>query len=304
MDLKQLKYFLEVAQSGGFTKAADKLNIVQSAVSLAVKRLEDELDVKLFDRRDRKISLTVEGETLLKNAKDIFRRVDQARQEIADLRGLLKGEVQVGLTPVLSSCFFPKIISSFKRQFPALSISVTGDSASNIQRNIASGTLDIGIFEGEIQNQPNSYHLLREEVVVCVHRYHPYAKKRSCMISELLAEPLVQFQEGYYMRKVIDDLAFKEGVVPIVVAESNLPSLLSSMVKEELGLAFLPKMATGNDPDIVKVSCDPSIYIDLSITWKRDSPLSPANRAFVDFLIQEVDDYYMLARAASTFPLP
>jgi DNA-binding transcriptional LysR family regulator len=304
MDLRQLRFFLEVAQSGGFTRAADKLNTAQSAVSLAIKKLEDELEVKLFDRRDRRVSLTVEGETLVKNAKDIFRRVAQARQEIADLRGLLSGEVQVGLTPVLSSFFFPKIISTFKRQFPALKISVTGDSASNIQRKIESGTLDIGILEGKISEQLDSHHLLREEVVACVHRYHPFAKKKTCTTRELLAEPLVQFQKGYYIREIIDELAVKEGLVPTVMAESNLLSLVNSMVKEELGLAFMLKMAVGNDPDIVKVSCDPPIYLDLAIAWKKQSPLSPANRAFVNFLVREVDDYYMLAQAASTFPLP
>ncbi len=210
MDLRQLRFFLEVADSGGFTRAADKLNTAQSAVSLAIKKLEDELEVKLFDRRDRRVTLTVEGETLVKNAKDIFRRVAQARQEIADLRGLLSGEMQVGLTPVLSSFFFPKIISTFKRQFPALKISVTGDSASNIQRKIESGTLDIGILEGKISEQLDSHHLLREEVVACVHRYHPFAKKKTCTTRELLAEPLVQFQKGYYIREIIDELAVKE----------------------------------------------------------------------------------------------
>jgi DNA-binding transcriptional LysR family regulator len=304
MDLRQLRFFLEVAESGGFTRAADKLNTAQSAVSLAIKKLEDELEVKLFDRRDRRVSLTVEGETLVKNAKDIFRRVAQARQEIADLRGLLSGEVQVGLTPVLSSFFFPKIISTFKRQFPALKISVTGDSASNIQRKIESGTLDIGILEGKISEQLDSHHLLREEVVACVHRYHPFAKKKTCTTRELLAEPLVQFQKGYYIREIIDELAVKEGLVPTVMAESNLLSLVNSMVKEELGLAFMLKMAVGNDPDIVKISCDPPIYLDLAIAWEKQSPLSPANRAFVNFLVREVDDYYMLAQAASTFPLP
>ncbi len=304
MDLRQLRFVLEVAESGGFTRAADKLNTAQSAVSLAIKKLEDELEVKLFDRRDRRVTLTAEGETLVKNAKDIFRRVAQARQEIADLRGLLRGEVQVGLTPVLSSFFFPKIISTFKRQFPALKISVTGDSASNIQRRIESGTLDIGILEGKISRQLDSHHLLREEVVACVHRYHPFAKKKTCTTRELLAEPLVQFQKGYYIREIIDELAEKEGLVPRVMAESNLLSLVSSMVKEELGLAFMLKMAVGNDPDIVKIFCDPPIYLDLAIAWKRESPLSPANRAFVNFLVREVDDYYMLAQAASTFPLP
>ncbi|NJC87621.1 MAG: LysR family transcriptional regulator [Desulfuromonas sp.] len=304
MDLRQLKFFLEVADSGGFTRAAEKLNIAQSALSIAIKKLEDELEVKLFVRRDRKVSLTVEGESLALNARAIFRGVAKARQEIADLRGLLSGEVRVGLTPMLSSFFFPKIISSFKRRFPALQISISGDSAWNIQRKIESGDIDLGLINGKVPESLDSHHILREEVVACVHRFHPFAKKKQCPIGDLLAEPLVQFQKGYYLRELVDELAAGEGIVPVVMTESNLFSLVRNLVKEELGLAFLLKMAAAKDPDLATISCDPPLFLDFAIAWKKDVPLSPANRAFVNFLIQEVDDYYMLTQAAATFPLP
>lgn len=303
MDLRQLKFFLEVADSGGFTKAAKKLNIAQSALSIAIKNLEDDLEVKLFIRRDRKVSLTAEGESLVLNAKEIFKGLAKARQEIADLRGLLRGEVRVGLTPMLSSFFFPKIISAFKRRYPALQISIYGDSASNIQRKIESGDIDMGIINGKVPEGLDSHHMLREEVVACVHRFHHLAAKKKCPIRDLLAEPLVQFTKGYYLREILDEIAAKEGIVPVVMAESNLFSLVRSLVKEELGLAFLLKMAA-KDPDVATISCDPPLYLDLAIAWKKYVPLSPANRAFVNFLIQEVDDYYMLTQAAATFPLP
>lgn len=304
MDLRQLNFFLEVADSGGFTKAAEKLNIAQSALSIAIRKLEDELEVKLFVRRDRKVSLTAEGESLVLNAKEIFRGVAKARQEIADLRGLLRGEVRVGLTPMLSSFFFPKIISAFKRRFPALQISVYGDSAWNIQRKIESGEIDMGIISGRTPAGLDSHHVLREEVVACVHRFHPLAGRKKSAVRDLLAQPLVQFKKGYYLRELVDELAASHGIVPVVMAESNLFSLVRSLVKEELGLAFLLRMAVAKEAGVATIPCDPPLFLDLAIAWKKDAPLSPANRAFINFLKQEVDDYYMLTEAAATFPLP
>ena len=143
MDVKQLRFFQGVAECESFTKAAEQLHIAQPALSIAIKKLEDELDVLLFNRRDRKISLTAEGEALLLHAQSILQGVNNAKQEIADLRGLLKGEVRVGLTPMLSSFFFTKIIASFKQSHPGLRISISGDSAWKIQRKIESGELAI-----------------------------------------------------------------------------------------------------------------------------------------------------------------
>lgn len=304
MDLRQLKFFLGVAACESFTKAAEKLNIAQPALSIAIKKLEEELDVLLFNRRDRKISLTAEGEALLLHAQGILQAVESAKQEIADLRGLLKGEVRVGLTPMLSSFFFPRIISSFKLSHPGLKISVLGDSAWNIQRKIESGELDLGVITGEVPDGFDSHHLLREEVVACVHTGHHLAGRKKVALRELLGEPLIHYKEGYHLRELIDELCDREKITPAVVAESNMFSLIRGLVKEKLGVAFFLKMVVARDAEVAAISCDPPLFIDLHIAWKKNPYLSRANRAFADFLIQELDEYYLLTQAAGTFPLP
>lgn len=304
MDVRQLKFFLGVAASESFTKAAERLHIAQPALSIAIKKLEEELNVLLFNRRGRQISLTAEGEALLLHAQSILQGISNAKREIADLRGLLKGEVRVGLTPMLSSFFFPRIISSFKLSHPGLRISISGDSAWSIQRSIGSGELDIGVIAGEVPEGLDSHHLLREEIVACVYPGHPFAGRKKVGLRELLGEPLIHYKEGYHLRELIDELCAREGITPAVVAESNLFSLIRSLVKEKLGLAFFLKMVVARDAEVAALSCDPPLFMDLHIAWKKNSYLSRANRAFVDFLIQELDEYYLLTQAAGTFPLP
>lgn len=304
MDLRQLKFFLGVAACESFTKAAEQLHIAQPALSISIKKLEEELDVILFNRRDRRISLTAEGEALFRHAQGILQGVSNAKQEIADLRGLLKGEVRVGLTPMLSSFFFPKIISSFTLSHPGLKISISGDSAWSIQRKIESGELDIGVIAGAVPCCLDSHHLLREEIVACVYPEHPFAGRKKVPLCELLGEPLIHYKEGYHLRELIDEQCTREGITPAVVAESNLYSLIRSLVKEKLGLAFFLKMVVACDAEVAAISCNPPLFVDLHIAWKKKSYLSKANRAFIDFLIQELDEYYMLTEAARTFPLP
>lgn len=304
MDLRQLHFFLEVARAESFTRAAEKLHIAQPALSISIRKLEDELEVALFNRRDRKITLTAEGEALARHARIIEQQVSEARQELDDLRGLLRGEVRVGLSPMLSSYFFPQIVASFKRRYPALQLSINGDSARNIQRKIASGALDMGVIAGAVPEGLDSHLLVRDEVVACVHWSHPLAGRKTAPLRMLLAEPLIHFSEGYHLRELIEERAAREGIVPVVAAESNLFALARSLVREELGLAFFPRMVVARDSEMAVVSCDPPLFLDLAISWKKNASLSRANRAFVEFVTQEVDDYYLLAQAAGTFPLP
>jgi DNA-binding transcriptional LysR family regulator len=304
MDLRQLRFMLEVARAGSFTRAAQKLHIAQPALSIAIRKLEDELEVQLFNRRDRTITLTAEGAALARHARLMEQQMDAARQELDDLRGLLRGEVRMGLSPMLSSHFFPQILASFKRRYPALQLSINGDSARNIQRKIASGSLDMGVIAGVVPEGLDAHLLVRDELVACVHRSHPLAGRKTAPLRVLLAEPLIHFSEGYHLRELIDERAAQEGLTPSVVAESNLFSLARSLVREELGLAFFPKMVVASESEMAVISCDQPLLLDLSIVWKKHATLSRANRVFVDYVIQEVDDYYLLTQAAGTFPLP
>lgn len=290
MDVRQLRYFLEVARLSNFTKAAEALRIAQPAVSMAVKKLEEELDLVLFNRQDKKVSLTAEGEIFLPHARRILDDLRGAELEMAELKGLSKGEVRIGITPMISAYFFPDIIRDFKRSYPQLRVSVLGEGSGRIQKMIGQGELDMGVVAGSGSGSfPPTLEVrrfLREEIVVCVPLDHPFAGRRSVTLAEFIGEPLVFYKEGYYIREFFLEALKETGSAPDIVFETNLFSLVKSLVRNGTGISIFLKMVLSEDRDLAAVHFDPPLHLDLLIAWKRDTYLSLANRAFVDFLLQ------------------
>lgn len=287
MDLRQLRVFTEVARQGSFTRAAERLHIAQPAVSISVRRLEEELELTLLNRQEKRVTLTAEGETLLAHAGRILESCSAAEAEMAELRGLGRGEVRVGIPPMMSSYFFPLIIRDFRQRYPNLRLSVNGEGAASIQRMISKGEIDMGVIAG--RNVPQGLewqHFLREEIVACVPSDHPLAQRDSITLAEFLKEPLIFFKQGYYMRELMDKLVEDRCLEPKIVFETNLFSLVRSLIKERLGISTFLRMVVSGDAELAAVSFDPPLYLDLVIAWKANRYLSRANRAFIDFLLE------------------
>jgi Transcriptional regulator len=227
MDLRQIRYFTETARLGSFTRAAELLRIAQPAISMAIKRLEDELELTLFNRQDKRVTLTAEGHTFLEHALRLLADVKAAEQEMGDLRGLVKGEVRLGIPPMLSSYFFPGIIYDFTLRYPRLNLSVYGDGAGRIQQLLGKGELDMGVIaERNVPESLEARHFLKEEVVICVPRSHPFASRSSVTFAEFAGQPLVFYKEGYYQRELLLEKLRSCGVEPRIVFETNLFSLV------------------------------------------------------------------------------
>lgn len=287
MDLRQLRVFVEIVRRGSFTLAAEQLHIAQPAVSMTIRKLEDELDLILFNRQEKRVTLTAEGENLLRHAERILDNLAAAETEMAELRGLTHGEVRIGIPPMMSSYYFPLIIRDFRARYPKLKLAVNGEGAARIQRMIAKGELDMGVIAGQkLMDGLESQHFLREEIVACVPLTHPMAGRAKITLHEFLLEPLILFKEGYYMRELMDELVAGEALQPQVVFETNLFSLVRSLIKEKLGISTFLRMVVSGDNDLAAVSFDPPLYLDLCIAWKADRHLSRANRAFIEFLLE------------------
>ena len=287
MDVRQLRYFLEVARVSSFTKAAEGMRIAQPAISMAVKKLEDELDLVLFNRQDKRVSLTAEGELFLPHARRILDDLRAAELEMGELKGLTKGEVRLGITPMISAYFFPDIIRDFKKDYPQLHLSVLGEGAGRIQKMIGQGELDMGVVAGG--NFPETLEVrrfLREEIVACVPLDHPFARRDSVTLAEFIGEPLVFYKEGYYIREFFLEALKETGSAPNIVFETNLFSLVKSLVRNGTGISIFLRMVVAADTDLAAVSFEPPLHLDLLIAWKRHAYLSLANRAFVEFLLQ------------------
>ncbi len=288
MDLRQLRVFVEIVRQGSFTLAAEHLNIAQPAVSITIRKLEEELDLTLLNRNERRITLTSEGESLLRHAERILDHLASAETEMAEFRGLTHGEVRIGIPPMMSSYYFPQIIRDFHGRYPNLKLSVNGEGAARIQRMIAKGDLDMGVIAGQKFMEGLEYQrFLREEIVACVPLSHPLAARDKISLAEFLLEPLILFKEGYYMRELMDELVATEQLQPQVVFETNLFSLVRSLIKEKLGISTFLRMVISGDTELAAVSFDPPLHLDLFIAWKADRHLSRANRAFIDFLMEK-----------------
>jgi DNA-binding transcriptional LysR family regulator len=289
MDLRQIRAFVAVAKALNFTRAAEALHLAQPAVSMAIGKLEAQLELTLFSRQGRQVALTAEGEVFLRHAERILGDCLAADTEMAELKGLVRGEVRIGIPPMMSSYYFPRVIRDFRARYPFLQLSVLGEGAARIQRLIALGEIDMGVIAGSnIPEGLQSRHFLREEIVACVPAGHPLAAQGSVCLAEFLAEPLVLFKKGYYMRELTDELLRGSRRAPQVVFETNLFSLVRSLIREGVGVSTLLRMVVADDPQLAAVSFAPPLHLDLHIAWKGDGYLSRANRAFVDFLLERV----------------
>jgi len=288
MDIRQITFFVEIVRQRSFTRAAERLHVAQPAVSMAMKKLEDELELVLFNRQERQVTLTAEGEIFLRHAEKLLDEMAATEAEMEELRGLAKGEVRVGIPPMLSAYFFPQIICDFTKRYPGVHIAVSGEGASSIQKMIMQGELDLGVIAGTTFPETlETQLLLREEVIVCIPASHPLAARESVSVSELAAEPWIMYKEGYYLRELIHDVLKDAGVAANVAFETNLFSLAKPLVQKGLGIAVFLKMVVAEDEDLRAVQFDPPLYLDLLIGWKKRGYLSRANRAFLDFLLEE-----------------
>ena len=289
MDLRQLRAFVAIARQRNFTRAAEQLHIAQPAVSMTIRKLEEELELSLFNRQDKRVSLTAEGEAFLRHAEKILDGCETAESEMADLRGLSRGEVSIGIPPMMSTYYFPRVIREFCERYPGLRVSVHGAGTTRIERMIARGEIDMGVIAAEnVAGGLASRLVLREEVVIAVPAGHPLAGRDGVSMDEFLRQPLILFQEGYQMRELTDEAIRNSGREPRVVFETNLFSLARSVIKEGLGISTFLRMVLAEDAQLAAVSFDPPLYLDLHLAWKADGYLSRANRAFLDFLLERV----------------
>ncbi|MET0061977.1 MAG: LysR family transcriptional regulator [Candidatus Thiodiazotropha endolucinida] len=293
MDIKQLTYFKAVCQYGGFSAAARRLHIAQPAISIAMRKLEAELNLTLLHRSDRQITPTVEGEVLLGHAIRIIEMSEAAELEMRELRGLAKGEMRIGIPSMLGSYYFPPILMGFKHRYPALSLSVYEQGTRRLQDMIRTGELDLGVVVADPPPEDLETRLLtREEMVVCVPREHPLAARSSICMEEFFSHELVVFKTGYFLREFIDRYSQKRSQPPKIAFETNLIPLTKAIVRQGFGITTFLRMVVEQDTqnDLVAVPFDEPVFLDLSLAWKKGGYLSRANQAFIDFVLSQTKD--------------
>lgn len=287
MELRHLEHFVAVAEERNFTRAARRLHLVQSALSVSIRALEGELHVRLFERTTREVKLTDAGRLLLPEARRTLDAAASAQAAMLDAQHGLRGTLRLGMMQMITLGNVGSLIAQFHRERPLVDIRPTtapGGSAALIS-DVRRGTLDAAFVALGGSDQPGliATTLAAEPVLLGCPPDHPLASRDVISVSELADEQFVDFTPGWGTRTIADQLFARAGVERSIGIEVPDSSIQVSLVRAGLGLTILPRSMIA-DADLVGVPLRPTDTFNVAFIVAADRPMSPVTKAFADLV--------------------
>ena len=283
MELRQLKYFLTVSRLGSVTKAAEQCHIAQPAISIAIRNLEEELGVPLFERYHKRISLTPAGAVFLRRVEDIFNRVHSAAKEMEDFADLRRGVIRVGITPMLGAVIFPYVLSKFRADHPALELIVIEEGALTIESLLERGELDVALmFMPETPPELAVSPIFRSEIHVCMSPDNPLSERERIAFTKLKDEKFILFKENFLSRKLVLQECARHQITPNIAFSSNQIATIVSLIERSVGIGFLLEQLAHDNPRIKALRLIRPLYLEAGLVWNKSRYLSQSAKAFID----------------------
>lgn len=284
MELRQLEYFVAVAEERNFTRAAERVHVAQPGVSAQIKRLERELGQELLDRSGRQVTLTEVGAAVLPYARAALAAVAGARLAVDELTGLLRGHVAVGAV-TSHKVDLPGLLAEFHQRHPAVEITLSEDDTDNLLDALRNGRLDAAVASIG-REVPDGIALVvvdEQPVVAAVAHDHELAPHTAISLDTLRGRPLISLPRGTGIRRLLDNACGAAGFRPHIAFEAGDPGTLANLAAKGLGVAILPEVVAALRPDeLTAVRIErPSLSGRLVFAWRADGPSGPAGRAFV-----------------------
>lgn len=291
MELRQLEYFIAVAGEMNFTRAAQRLHLVQSALSTSVSKLEKELGVELFDRSKQQIEITQAGEVFREHARRVIHAARLAQDSMSTYRGQLSGTINFGSIVSFGAVEVPRILGEFHQAYPLVRIRLRPNQGplNAYLASIADGSLDLGLVTVPDQFPNNvEMQLLSEEPLLFVARPdHPLAQRDRVDIAELADEELIGFPPEFGLRRTVDSAFTAAGIAsrtPYEVATGF--AIATSLVRHGLGSIFMPASETSCCPDLRAVSVHPAPVWTVHLAHARRERLGPASATLAQLLVE------------------
>jgi DNA-binding transcriptional LysR family regulator len=248
MDVRQLEMFRSVAEEGGFTRAAERLHVSQSAVSRQVKLLEEELGSQLLHRHGRRVALTASGELLLKLANRVQRDIQDAVWQLSETGKLHRGQLRLGGGMTVCLFILPRLLKRFRKLYREVDLRVTSGTSEAILRLLRNHEVDLGLLTLPIvATDMEVVPVLKEEMVVVTAPGHPLSRARAADPKSLARFPWILFETGSNSRKVIDRFFLEESVPADVAMETENVEIIKAMVASGLGIGLIPYSAVAKD---------------------------------------------------------
>ncbi len=281
MTLARYEVFNVVVELKSITKAAAALNLTQSAVSYSIANLEAEIGFPLLIRSRSGITLTSNGERMLKHTRTILQSEEKMRQEVALINGISIGTVRIAAFPGVCIQWLPKVMKHFKQEYPSIEVKIFQGGFRDIEDWITNGEVDFGFVAlptlGGLEIMP-----LKEDRMLCIlPRDHPLSNQEKICVQQLKEEDFVILKSGYDndVKRIIHE---SRVALKIKFEMADVQSIIA-MVESGLGVSMIPELVLKSSPyKISALSFEPEEYRTIAIAATSLKELSPAAKKFID----------------------
>ena len=287
MELHQLRYFVAVAETGSFTRAAEREGITQPTLSEQIMRLEGKkngVGRRLFDRLGRKVVLTDAGHDLLGRAQAILAAVDEAERAVRD--SAEGGRLRAGAIPTVAPFVLPKAVTRFGKAHPGVQLQLQEDRTERLLADLLAGELDVGVMALPIRDDRlHVEKLYSEPLVVALPAGHRLAAKAEVKLADVVDEPFILLDDVHCFGDQVLSLCRRGGIEPKVVCRGEQIVTLLAMVAAGQGVTVVPEMAAVGDTSpqrVFRPLGKPAPTRTLCAVWHKQRYRPPSLRAFVE----------------------
>lgn len=286
MEIRQLRYFLDIAQTEHLTQSARNLFVTQSTLSHGLRQLEDELGVKLFDRVGRGLRLSQAGAAFQTYAGRALQEIEAGRMALTEMTGLQSGSLTVGVIPTFLNTLIPAAVAAFSAAYPKVRVVVRDLRADPIEELLMTGQLDVGIAfhpteRAEIEAEP----LFEERMLLVVGLGHPLMRRKTLAMKALANVPLALLTRSFATRRLIDDAFREAGVTPPIRVEMESVESLLAVCRSGVLASVVPERAAKQAADLHSIALvSPQPVRRAGVLWRKDASRSAAAQEFIALL--------------------
>jgi DNA-binding transcriptional LysR family regulator len=285
LQLAHLETLQAVTRHGSFSRAARELHLTQPAVSMQVRQLERALGVPLLERVGKRAFPTKAGEVLLAHAGRALRELETGVEVVQQLRGVVAGRIRLGTSASFSIYLLPPALRRFRVRYPKTELMVVTGNAPEIARAVVQNQLDVGIVSLPVRERELAVRAFyRHELVAIAPPDRPWRRGARVGAAELAREPLILFEQGATLRRVIDEWFQRAGVAPVLPMELNNTEAIKKLVESGLGRSVTSWFSVADDVRARRLAAArlaPPLHRDIGVILRHDKPRTPVLDAFL-----------------------
>jgi len=286
--LRQLQYFLAVVDKMHFSKAAEKVFVTQPTLSHQVAELESHLGTTLFDRSGKAVRLTEAGRIFAAHATKALQELDSGCTALRELEGLQRGTLNIGASQSFIRKLLPPLLGEYMNRYPAIRLNIQEMTATQIERQLAHGSLDLGIaFEPSVMEETELEPILQERLLLVVGQQHPLAHLGVAELRQLDDQPMVFFTQEFSTRRLVSHYFDTVSARLNLVCETNSIEVMLGVVTQTNVATILPEGTIPRDANLrVMPIVNPELLRVSALLWSRHSFRTFAARTFADMVRQ------------------